>query len=199
MELLAGEPVVYIFGPTVLDIKAPAAELAGLKATVAAVLPQVVQTRMGLSPSPLGGEGLGVRGGIRNDKSQNGTIRVTYLIDNLSRAGTETQLLALIRSLDRTAVEPSLVILNGENDLSRSLEPTNCPVLRLGVKKLLGLRAVRAALRLRRFWQEHKPHVAQIYFLDSAYFGVPVARLAGVRRVVVSAAAAVVVVGGCAG
>jgi hypothetical protein len=42
------------------------AELSSLKRTVAAVLPAVVQTRLALSPSPLGGEGLGVRGDIRN-------------------------------------------------------------------------------------------------------------------------------------
>jgi hypothetical protein len=42
------------------------AELTSLKRTVAAFLPAVVQTRLALPPSPLGGEGLGVRGDIRN-------------------------------------------------------------------------------------------------------------------------------------
>jgi glycosyltransferase involved in cell wall biosynthesis len=110
-------------------------------------------------------------------------IRVSFVIDNLSRAGTETQLLALIRHLDRSAIEPTLVLLDGENDLSRSLEP-NCPVIRLGVGKLVGLRAAKAALRLRRFWRQYRPDIAQIYFLDSAYFGVPIARLCGVKKVV---------------
>jgi glycosyltransferase involved in cell wall biosynthesis len=114
----------------------------------------------------------------------NRPIRVSYLIDDLSRAGTESQLLALIRTLDRTRFEPSLVLLNGEGDLSRSLEPTDCPLLRLGVTRLLGVRAVSAARRLWAFWREHRPDVAQIYFLDSAYLGVPVAKLAGVRQVV---------------
>ena len=39
-------------------------------------------------------------------------VRVCFMIDRLSRAGTETQLLALIRSLDRTQVEPMLVLLD---------------------------------------------------------------------------------------
>jgi glycosyltransferase involved in cell wall biosynthesis len=110
-------------------------------------------------------------------------IRVSFVIDNLSRAGTETQLLALIRHLDRSAIEPTLVLLDGENDLSRSLEP-DCPVLRLGVRKLVGLRAAKAALHLKRFWRHHRPDIAQIYFLDSAYFGVPIARVCGVKKVV---------------
>src|SRR2546423_2539316 len=107
-------------------------------------------------------------------------VRVCFMIDRLTRAGTETQLLALIRELDRAKVRPSLVLLDGEDDLSRALEPADCPVIRLGVRKLLGVRAARAAGRLRAFWREHRPDVLQVYFLDSAYFGVPLARLCGV-------------------
>jgi glycosyltransferase involved in cell wall biosynthesis len=110
-------------------------------------------------------------------------VRVCFMIDRLTRAGTETQLLALVRELDRRQVSPSLVLLDGEDDLSRALEPAGCPVLRLGVRKLFGLRAARAARRLRAFWRETRPDVLQVYFLDSAYFGVPVARLCGVPKV----------------
>jgi glycosyltransferase involved in cell wall biosynthesis len=110
-------------------------------------------------------------------------VRVCFMIDRLTRAGTETQLLALIRGLDRAKVRPTLVLLDGEDDLSRALEPTDCPVLRLGVRKILSTSAVRAAARLRSFWKEHRPDVVQAYFMDSAYFGVPLARLCGVRKV----------------
>jgi glycosyltransferase involved in cell wall biosynthesis len=111
-------------------------------------------------------------------------VRVCFMIDRLSRAGTETQLLALIRELDRSRVRPSLVLLDGEDDLSRALEPADCPVIRLGVRRLLSLTAAKAAKRLRGFWREHRPDVLQVYFLDAAYFGVPVAKLSGVRKVV---------------
>jgi glycosyltransferase involved in cell wall biosynthesis len=110
-------------------------------------------------------------------------VRVCLMIDRLTRAGTESQLLALIRELDRAKVRPSLVLLDGEDDLSRALEPADCPVVRLGVRKLVGARAVKAAGRLRAFWKETRPDVLQVYFLDSAYLGVPLARLCGVRRV----------------
>jgi len=113
----------------------------------------------------------------------NEPVRVCFMVDRLSRAGTETQLLALIRSLDRSRVEPTLVLLDGADDLSRSLEPADCRVLRLGVKKLLGRGAIRAAGRLREFWRSERPDVLQAYFLDSAYFGVPLARWAGISRV----------------
>jgi glycosyltransferase involved in cell wall biosynthesis len=56
-------------------------------------------------------------------------------------------------------------------------------VLRLGVRKLVGLRALNAARQLRTFFRHTRPDVLQVYFLDSAYFGVPVAKACGVRKV----------------
>src|SRR5438552_253758 len=111
-------------------------------------------------------------------------VRVCFLIDRLTRGGTETQLLALIRVLDRTRIEPALVLLDGDDDESRSLEPADCPVLRLGVRSLHRPHALAAAARLRRFWRTHGTDVLQVYFLDSTYFGVPLARASGIRRVV---------------
>src|SRR4051794_33702797 len=115
---------------------------------------------------------------------QGAPVRVCFLIDKLGRAGTETQLLALIRGLDRTRVQPSLVLLDGEDDLSRSLEPADCPVLRLGVRRLATGTAARAARRLAGFWHAAGSDVLQVSFLDWAYFGVPVARWWGVPTVV---------------
>ncbi|MDB5307640.1 MAG: pimB [Gemmataceae bacterium] len=110
-------------------------------------------------------------------------VRVCFMIDRLTRAGTESQLLALVRELDRRRIEPTLVLLDGEDDISRALEPADCPVLRLGVRKLLSRAGARAAGRLRSFWRETRPDVLQVYFIDSAYLGVPVATLCGVPKV----------------
>jgi glycosyltransferase involved in cell wall biosynthesis len=110
-------------------------------------------------------------------------VRVCFMIDRLSRAGTETQLLALVRELDRARVRPSLVLLDGEDDLSRALEPADCPVVRLGVRRLFSATAVTAARRLRAFWREHRPDVLQVYFLDAAYLGAPLAKACGVKKV----------------
>jgi glycosyltransferase involved in cell wall biosynthesis len=89
-----------------------------------------------------------------------------------------------VRELDRRRVEPSLVLLDGADTLSRSLEPADCPVLRLGVTKLMSRDGAAAAGRLRSFWQEARPDVLQVYFLDSAYFAVPLALLFGIPKVV---------------
>jgi glycosyltransferase involved in cell wall biosynthesis len=109
-------------------------------------------------------------------------VRVCFLIDELAAAGTETQLLALIRHLDRARVRPYLVLLRGDSPMSRNLEPEDCPVLRLRVG---ALRSPATALRAARFmhflWRE-RIDVVQAYFPDSSYFGVPAAWLAGVRH-----------------
>src|SRR5262245_47741515 len=111
-------------------------------------------------------------------------VRVCFMIDRLSRAGTETQLLALIRELDRAKVKPSLILLDGEDDLSRALEPADCPVVRLGVRRLGSLGAAKAARRLRAFWRDEQPGILQVYFLDAAYFGAPLAKFPGIKKVV---------------
>jgi L-malate glycosyltransferase len=112
-------------------------------------------------------------------------LHVCYVIDSLSHAGTELQLLSLIRSLDRSVIEPSLVLLNGQSPESRSLEPLDCPILRLGLRSFKKVPAtLRAAARLRRFWKREQIDVVQTYFLDSTYFGVLMARALGIRRVV---------------
>ena len=111
-------------------------------------------------------------------------VNVCFLIDTLSRAGTETQLLALIRELDRSRVRPTLVLLDGTDPGSRELEPLDCPILRLGLKRLCQTASIPAARQLMRFWHDHAIDVLQVYFLDSAYFAVPIARMSGIRRVV---------------
>ncbi len=111
-------------------------------------------------------------------------VSVCFVIDRLSRAGTETQLIALISHLDRRAVSPSLCVLNGGDSESRSLCPDDCPFLDLGLPKIASPNSLSAAARLASFWRRHRVEVVQTYFLDSTYFAAPLARLCGVPHVV---------------
>jgi L-malate glycosyltransferase len=111
-------------------------------------------------------------------------LHVGFLIDRLSRAGTETQLLALIRALDRTRVRPFLYLLDGTDAESRALEPADCPVERLGLTSFRRPGALARAARMAARFRRDRLDVLQTYFLDSTYLGVPLAKLAGVRRVV---------------
>jgi glycosyltransferase involved in cell wall biosynthesis len=111
-------------------------------------------------------------------------VRVCFLIDRLLPAGTESQLVALIRHLDRSRVRPYLCLLDGEDDLSRSLEPDGCPVLRLGVRSLHRPATLLKAVRFGRFLRRERIDVLQVYFPDSTYFGALVGRLAGVPALI---------------
>src|SRR4051812_44535003 len=64
-------------------------------------------------------------------------VRVCFMIDRLAVAGTERQLTAVIRNLDRRKVQPFLCLLDGNDPVSRSLEPDGCPAIRLGISSLL--------------------------------------------------------------
>jgi glycosyltransferase involved in cell wall biosynthesis len=111
-------------------------------------------------------------------------VSVCFVIDRLSRAGTESQLLALVRNLNRSRVRPSLCILRGASPGTQVPDPTECPTLDLGLGKLISPRAVPAAARLAAFWRRHRVDIVQTYFLDSTYFAAPLARLCGIRHVV---------------
>src|SRR5579884_3444004 len=107
-------------------------------------------------------------------------VRVCFLIDELAPAGTEIQLLALIRHLDRRRVWPYLCLLRGDNAVSQALEPDDCPILRLDVGSLRHPRTLLRAWRFLRFLRRERIDVVQAYFADSSYFGIPAAWLAGV-------------------
>jgi glycosyltransferase involved in cell wall biosynthesis len=107
-------------------------------------------------------------------------LGICFLIDRLNCAGTETQLLALIRNLDRSRFAPHLCLLDGLDESSRSLEPPDCPVLRLGVKSLRRANALAPAWKLLSYLKGQRIQILQTYFPDSTIFGVLLGRLARV-------------------
>ncbi|MGH7171739.1 MAG: glycosyltransferase [Gemmataceae bacterium] len=118
---------------------------------------------------------------LRADASSR-PVRVCFLIDELLPAGTESQLLALIRHLDRRRVWPYLCLLRGDKPVSQALEPDDCPILRLNVGSLHHPRTLPRAWRFLRFLRRERIDVVQAYFADSSYFGIPIAWLAGVKH-----------------
>src|SRR6516164_9308854 len=90
-------------------------------------------------------------------------VRVCYLIDWLTTAGTETQLLALIRSLDRRKVQPFLCLLRGQDSQSQALAPHSdvCPVVPLGIRSLRRPRAIIQACRFASFLRRARIDVLQ--------------------------------------
>lgn len=119
---------------------------------------------------------------LRQDDAAARPVRVCFLIDELAPAGTESQLLALIRHLDRRRVWPYLCLLRGDKPVSQALEPDDCPILRLHVGALRHPGTLLRAGRFWRFLRRERIDVVQAYFPDSSYFGIPIAWLAGVKH-----------------
>jgi glycosyltransferase involved in cell wall biosynthesis len=107
-------------------------------------------------------------------------VRVCFVIDELAPGGTESQLLALIRHLDRRLVWPYLCLLRGDKPMSHALEPDDCPILRLGIGSLRHPRTLVRMWRFFRFLCRERIDVVQTYFPDSSYFGILSAWLARV-------------------
>src|SRR4026209_1618283 len=111
-------------------------------------------------------------------------MKIMYLIDHYQGppAGTEGQLLQLIRHLDRSRYEPSLTLLRDSEYVQRNLFP--CPVRVLGITRLVSVRAVVGRLRYGFALRRENYRLVHCYFNDSALIAPFFLRLFGIRVLV---------------
>jgi len=96
--------------------------------------------------------------------------------------GTESQLLALIRGLDRSRFDPSVYLLRPPNGLSPVLP--DLPVKTLGIGPLASPRSLAQLVRFARELKKRGVQVAHLYFND-AYVALPwLLRQAGLSVIV---------------
>jgi glycosyltransferase involved in cell wall biosynthesis len=112
-----------------------------------------------------------------------GRTRLLYVINDLARAGAETQLVALACALPRDRYEARIVLLKERDDFADVLAGAGIPVvaLRRGGPADLGV-AFRLAREVRRF----RPHVVHSFLFPANLLAAAVGRAAGVPRIVVS-------------
>ena len=111
-------------------------------------------------------------------------IRVCFMIDNLNRAGVETQLVKIINQLDRSKIDPYLYILAPRTDFAASLLPEDCPVHWLGLTSMRRPSALAHAWKLARFLRKQRIDVLHLDLPGSTLFGIPVGWLARVPYLV---------------
>ncbi len=105
-------------------------------------------------------------------------VRAGFVIDTLAPgAGTENQLILLLRHLDRSRVRPSLCCLWENAALARL--GLDVPVLTLDVHRIAGRKGARGVARLRR-WAKQESDVLVTFFRDSNIVGTLAGRAAGV-------------------
>lgn len=91
-------------------------------------------------------------------------ISVLYCIDAMVHGGTEKQLAALIKGLDRARFDPALCVLKKS---TMDLSDLNCPVLELGFRSFRRPSAIRCVRTLRHFIQNRRVDLLQTFFQDA--------------------------------
>lgn len=114
--------------------------------------------------------------------------RIVYIIGSLSTGGAERQLLELLRRLDRSWIEPYLVLFTGET--AERAEGLVNDVFSLDIppqpahwrsKIIVG---AQAAFRLYRYLSRIQPDIVHAILPVSCILGCPAARLAGVPGII---------------
>jgi L-malate glycosyltransferase len=112
-------------------------------------------------------------------------IRILFVIDRLGIAGTEKQLVEIIRRLDCRTIEIFLCCLSGPRSRI-SLYPdiiNKSNIIIYDVKSIFSLSALEALYRLVRLIRTEKIDMVQGYFLKSRFLGVVAGRLTGTKTI----------------
>ena len=104
-----------------------------------------------------------------------------YLMDDYRgpRAGTEGQLLQLLRHLDRSRYEPAMTFLRGAEYALGNTFP--CPVTVLGIAKLASIRAIVGMLRFAYRLRREGYGLVHCFFNDSSLIAPFFLKLAGLH------------------
>ncbi len=114
-------------------------------------------------------------------------MRVTHIIKATRIAGAERHLLTLLPALVRRGVDVSLILIHEPDkpvdDFAAALTAGGVTVVRVVIPRHLDFTLFG---RLRRALRDLKPDIAHTHLLHADLYGVIAARLAGVRRVIIS-------------
>ena len=111
-------------------------------------------------------------------------IRVCFVFDFWrGRAGAELQLALLLRHMDRSRVEPFVLMLHGDDQSIPELP--DCPVYCLKMQRLRSFSAWTKAQELRRFFKRNKIDILQALVIDNPLliFVASVGKWSGVKKV----------------
>lgn len=120
-----------------------------------------------------------------------GPVKIAYVLPNVESGGTERHVLALARRVDRSRFDLSLITTAGGGsllgDFSALLPVTVFGDPRQGKRFRTGpLEQLRTIARMARLLRRARPDILHAYLPAANVIGPIAARLAGVRRVIVS-------------
>jgi glycosyltransferase involved in cell wall biosynthesis len=108
-------------------------------------------------------------------------IPICYVLPSIDApcGGTERHLLQLVRSLDRKAFDPLLIVLR-HSPWTRKLGHTDLPIRVLGIRSLWAPASWIGIFRLARIMRRHGTQIAELYFVEGHFLGAIAAKLAAV-------------------
>lgn len=111
-------------------------------------------------------------------------VKIMYLLDRYQgpHAGTEGQLLQLIRELDRTRFDPAMAVLRTSDYIEQHSFPCNVQVL--GITRLLSVRSLGQLVRFAAHLRRENFGLVHCFFNDVSMVAPPLLRVFGLRVVV---------------
>ena len=111
-------------------------------------------------------------------------IKIAFVIDSIvsPTAGTEKQLLFLLKHLDRNNFEPCLCCLQSSQWLENDFDI--CPLYIVKVKSFKNPVSFFRLWRFAKFLQREKVDIVQTHFRDANIAGIISGKLAGVKKIV---------------
>jgi len=118
----------------------------------------------------------------------NKPIKVAYVVDVLdtAQAGTENQLIKMLKGLGSRGFEISLVSLRNHQWLVENAASLSCDVTVFQICQFKRLGTYRSILELIRFLRAQRPDIVHTFFPVANVVGVMAAWLAGIRNIVSS-------------
>ncbi len=111
-------------------------------------------------------------------------IKIAFIIDTIESptAGTEKQLLLLIKQLDRSRFEPYLCVLRVSEWLRQNFR--ECEMIDVGVPSFAKPSSYFNILKFTGFLKKQKIDIVQTHFVEGNKVGVLAGKLAGVRAII---------------
>ena len=113
-------------------------------------------------------------------------IKIAFVIDKIvsPTAGTEKQLLLLIKNLDRNKFDPHLCVLQSTAWLENEFDL--CKKYVAGINSIMSLKSLKNTVALANYFRSNGISVVQTHFPDSSIVGIVAAKFAGVTKIVAS-------------
>ena len=113
-------------------------------------------------------------------------IPIMLMIRQLDLGGTERQISEMARGLDRSRFEVHVGCFQSEGIFGNELRAAGVPVTVIPVRSFRGLSLAARVLQMGAYLTRHRIRLVHTFDVPSTIFGVPVARMFGVPRVLSS-------------